>query len=331
MGWKLTLGLSEDRDFQWPPVTPDKFSPTGPYQSALMQLDRLIKKPAAKLAFDKYWQRCIESGSTLPAATKDAALPRWLADIRWISVMESERARAWPKGPPDLHTLMRSKREISKVDAKRVKAALAELGRFDSKHPYLLRIAHQRALQDFLSDEKIRRVKRPNPNLKRGFSWRTISGPSIRDYELQYISRMSFSKLDKMIAAWDREVEFMFGRWPVDWTEFGALRFDDAISPKAAAKLNVVQLGLMARLSSRLRDFTAGYGIRIYSTGQSIPNHGKPCWDVVAEFVNCALAPAEPLTAASAGRVWNKLSAKHGIRTQGWPKPAKSEPQVQKT
>jgi hypothetical protein len=185
-------------------------------------------------------------------------------------------------------------------------------------------------MQDFLADKEVRKIRRPNQNLDKGYELVPVSGPAVREAQFQFLSDLSFFRFDDLLTSWIREIDQMFSEWPAHWMEFGALRFSLAVSPKAAAKMNVVQLGLIARLTSRLRDFTEGYGVRIYSTGQPIPDHGKPCWDIVAEFVNCALTPSKPLTGETARRIWQSLSAKYEITTQMWPGPSKSESQVQK-
>jgi len=142
---------------------------------------------------------------------------------------------------------------------------------------------------------------------------------------------MAFFQLRELIDAWELEIDKMFTDWPMHWKEFGALRFEEPLNPKSAANMNVAQLGLIALLTSRLRDWTAGFGIRAYSTGQPVPEHGKPCWDIVAEFVNDALEPPQELNGEAARRVWQSMSAKHAITTQRWPKPSKWESQFQKT
>lgn len=331
MGTRLTLGLSEDRDFEWPRIPAATFRASGPYRSALARLNALTSAPHMTRIYDEYWQRCLTSGGTLPAATKMEAVERLKRDIAWILVLESESARIWSSGPEDYRSRMRTYQQASQADLKRVKSVLEGLKRLDVKHSYLLRMALDHAMQDFLSDEKIKRVRRYDSNTPKGFTWYTLSGPKVREHELQYLSRLALFNLSELLDAWGREVDDKFKPWPVNWMEFGALRFEKAIGPKAAAKLNVVQLGLIAHLTSRLRDFTAGHGIWVYSTGQPIPAHGKPCWDIVAEFVNCALSPSNPLTGDTTRRIWQKFFSKHPVKLQGWPKPAKAEPQVQKT
>lgn len=331
MGTRLTFGLSEDRDFRWPRIPFSKFNDSGPYRSAIFRLNKLLDSTSAASIYSVYWQRCLSSGSTLPAATKEEAVERLKADVKWIAITEAESARIWSEGPRDFRSQMRAHQTASQSDIKRLKATLEELRRYDSRHAYLLRFSLERALQDFLSDEAPRRVKSPDPNTKHGYTWKTVSGPVVRENEFQFLSRLALFEFSEMLNAWDREIDFMFKPWPVNWMEFGALRFEKPITPKAAAKMNVVQLGLLARLASRLRDFTAGYGIWSYGTGQPVPDHGKPCWDIVAEFVNCAFPTNAPLTGETARRTWQKFVAKHPVRLQGWPKPGKSEPQVQKT
>lgn len=330
MGNRLTLGISEDREFDYPRIPSSAFQASGPYKAALVKLDALLASPSAEKWHRDHWQHCLTSGSTLPAADYEAARNRFREDIRWILIHEAESARIWSKGPADYKEALRRYQKAAHLDSTRIKGAIQELRRFDRKHAYLLRYSLERALQDFMSEEKIRRIRLPNMNHDKGYESRVVSGPAVRRAEFQFISGLSFFRFDEMLNAWDREIDFMFSEWPAHWREFGALRFAHPVSPVAAAKMNVVQLGLIARLTSRLRDFTSGYGVRICSTGQPIPSHGKPCWEVVAEFVNCGLSPSKPLTGDTARRIWQSISTKYEITTQAWPRPARSESQVQK-
>ncbi len=327
---KLSIGISEDQEFSWPSIPSANFSEGGRYRDAFLELEKLLSKPLTEKVHQEYWRRCLESGSTLPAATYEQARNKARSDIRWILVVESESARIWRDGPMDYRTALREYQRSAQTDSNRIKAAISELRRFDEKHPYLLRHTMQRAMQDFLSDEETRHVKRPNPNTEQGFERLTVSGPAVREHEFQFLSKMSFFKFDRLLDSWSREVDAIFLPWPANWMEFGALRFEEAIAPKAAAKMNIVQLSLIAHLVSRLRDFTEGYGICSYGTGQPIPKHGRPCWSVVAEFVNCALELENPLTAESVRRVWQSFASKHDVRMQSWPRPPKRELQASK-
>lgn len=328
MGTKLKLGISEDRNFAYPSIPSMAFRPNGRYKAPLLSLNRFLEAKSTQPIYQKYWDRCQRSGATLPAATMDEAVQRLKADVRWIAVHESEDARIWREGPPDYMSALRSYKQSAKEDASRIKNAIGELKRFDKKHAYLLRHSLDHALQDFLSDKKLHRIRLPNANTPRGYEWRTVSGPTVRENEFQFLSRLSLFRFNDLLDAWEREIDQTFHDWLAHWTEFGALRFANPLSPKSAAKLNIPQLGLIARLTSRLRDFTGGYGIWTYSVGQPVPNHGKPCWEIVADFVNCSLEPPNPLTGEAARRVWQSISQKHPIRMQPWPRPALSESQV---
>lgn len=215
-------------------------------------------------------------------------------------------------------------------DAARLKQTIADLRRHDAQHAYLLRNCLQHAMQDFLSAENIKRANIPNANKRSGFETQVISGPQVRYVEFQFLSRLTLFEFDTLLIAFDREVDQLYRPWPMAWKQFGCLRFERPITPRAAAKMNVVQLGLMARLSSRLRDFTSGRGICAYGTGQPVPAYGRPGWSIVAELINCALDLQNPLTGETAQRVWNKFYTEHSPTMQAWPKPAKQEPQVQK-
>jgi hypothetical protein len=328
MGQRLSLGISEDRDFKFPDVSVDAFSQDGPYQSALLKLKKITNSPGFEKWAKTYWERCLNSGGTLPAADFEGARKRFKSNIEWILIYESEHARVWADGPLDYNAALRSYQRQAITDSARITSAIAELRRFDRKHPYLLRHSVQRAMQDFLAEEELKTANRPNANAKRGFDTVTVSGPKVREAEFQFLTKLSLFRFGEFLNSCDREIASIFSQWPLDWKEFGSLRFANALSPMAASKLDVVQLGLIAHLTSRLRDFTAGYGIRAYSTGQPIPTHGKPCWEVVAEFVNCALSANRSITGETARRIWQSISSKHDITMQAWPKPSKSESQL---
>ena len=328
MGRRLSIGISEDRNFRFPIVPSTSFSPAGRYRSAISKLQKLIDSPGCQERAKVYWDRCKASGSTLPAADFEGARRRYFAEIEWILVYEAESARIWAEGPLDYMSTLRRYQKQAMIDAARIRSAIDELRRFDKKHPYLLRHTAQRALQDYLSSEKKETVQYPNPNAKRGFNFLTISGPKVREAEFRYLTKLSIFEFAEFLDSWDREINATFTEWPLHWKEFGALRFKKPFRPVAAAKLDVVQLGLVARLTSRLRDFSAGYGIWAYSTGQPIPEHGKPCWEIVAEFVSCALPREDNLSGDSVRRVWQSIASKHEITMQSWPKPSKSESQI---
>lgn len=328
MGQRLSIGICEDRDFRFPNVSAEAFSPTGRYSSAIAKLKKLIESPICQKWAKSYWDRCQKSGGTLPAADFVGARKRYFADIEWVLVYESESARIWSEGPLDYMETLRRYQKQAIIDAERIRSAIDELRRFDRKHPYLLRHTVQRALQDFLADKETKAIQLPNANAKRGFNSLTISGPKVREAEFRYLTRLSFFEFASLLDSWDREIDATFTEWPMHWKEFGSLRFERALSPIAAAKLDVAQLGLIAHLTSRLRDFSAAFGIWTYSTGQPIPIHGKPCWDIVAEFVNCALPRKSELSGESARRIWQSIASKHSITMQSWPRPSKPESQV---
>lgn len=328
MGRRLSIGISEDRNFRFPTIPSASFSPTGRYRSAILKLKTLIDSPGSEKKAKDYWDRCKSSGSTLPAADFEGARRKYFADIEWVLVYEAESARIWAEGPLDYMETLRRYQRQAVIDSARIRNAIDELRRFDRKHPYLLRHTVQRAMQEHLASETKGTVKLPNANAKRGFNSLTISGPMVREAEFRYLTKISIFEFSEFLDSWNREIDAIFSEWPLHWKEFGALRFKEPLRPVAAAKLDVVQLGLVARLTSRLRDFTAGYGIWAYSTGQPIPQHGKPCWEIVAEFVNCALARDDPLSGDSVRRVWQSITSKHEITMQSWPKPSKSESQI---
>lgn len=327
MPHRLTLGISEDADRRKAVIPSVVFQDDGPYAAALEVLDSYLATPAIEKIHESYWDRAIRSGSTLPAANFTEARLRHRRSIRWIMVLEAEQARLWREGPLDYLSALREYHGSAAKDAKRLMDAISELRRLDKRHAYLLRHSLQHAMQDFLADGKVRRVRVLDPNLKNGYAIKTVSGPNVRESEFQYLTKLSLFDFQKLLDSWTREIETVFRPWKRPWMEFGALLFDGAISPRSAAKMNVVQLGLLARLASRMRDFTAGYGIRAYSRGQPVPSQGKPCWGIVAEFINCALARENSLTGESAQRIWNKFAATHNPTMQTWPNPAKQESQ----
>jgi hypothetical protein len=288
----------------------------------------MLDTPSMERAAAEHWERALASGSTLPAATFDLARKRYRRDVPWIMIMEAESARIWNEGPKDWRSALREYQSGAKRDAARIKAAIAELRRFDRHHAYLLRHAFQRALQDFMSAEKTRRVRRPNMNADRGYETVEVSGPRVRAREFQFLSKLSLFRFSELLDSWAAQVDEMFEPWPANWVEFGSLLFDRPVSPREAAKFKVARLGAIGHLLSRIRDATAGYGIRIYSTGQPIPTWGKPCWEIVAEFVNAAFPEDEPLTGDSVRRTWQSFTGKHPVRLQGWPKPAIAESQL---
>lgn len=327
---RLTIGISEVASFSWPGISFADLSHAGRYGSALKLVDALLASPATEKIHQAHWDRCVASGSTLPAKVFATARERFCSNLRFILVHESEHTRHWQCGPPDYKSVLRLYHQTATSDAQRIKRALDELARFDMKHAYLLRHTLERALGKFLSEKKVSRVRLPNPNAKSGYEWRTVSGPKVREREFQFLARVSLFHFDELLAAWHSEIDDIFKPWHSNWTEFGALRFEKSVSPKAAAKMNIGQLGLTAHLMARLRDFTAGLGLQVYSTGQPIPTHGTPCWPIVAEFVNCALEPENLHTADSIRRTWQGFYARYKPTMQSWPKPPKPESQVQK-
>ena len=287
MGKRLSLGLVEDKEYQWPNSPKTVFDDNGPYQSALSILDTFLEKQRTENIHELYWDRALKSGSTLPAANYEEARIRHRRTIRWLMVKEAEEGRIWSHNPPDYMSVLREYHKRADRDAAKLKDIIGNLRDMDAEHAYLLRHALQHALQEFMSPEKIKKQRIPNMNLEKGYKLVTVSGPVVRGREFQFLSKLSFFHFDEMLDEWEKEIDKFFRPWPGAWKEFGALRFEQEISKRSAAKMNIAQLGLMAKLTSRIRDFTAGHGVWTYSTGQPIPTHGKPCWSIVAEFINC--------------------------------------------
>jgi hypothetical protein len=300
----------------------------GRYGAALTLVNTFLTTPSVEKIHQKHWQNCIDSKSTLPAADYRSAKRKFSDDLKFILVHESEWARQWRNGPEDHLTAHRNYRAITEYDKKKIKNAIEKIRRFDQKHAFLLRSSFDHALQNFLSSDKPRRAKIPNANAENGYEWRDIAGPKVVYNEFQFANRVSLFHFDELFDLWERKLEDFLGPWRPDWLEFGALRFANPVTPKAAAKMNVVQLGLTARLSSRLRDFTASRGLCIYGTGRPIPSDGKPCWAIVAAFLNSALDTRHD--DHSIRRVWQSFEKIHDVTLQSWPNPAKRELQVQK-
>jgi hypothetical protein len=324
----LRLGWKEDRNYRWPSIPSERFAKEGRYREALQLLEPFLRSPLMEKAYKLHWDRVVSNGSTLPAKTFEQARQRFISEIPWMLVYEAEWARIWDEGPRDWRSTLREYHAHAKKDSVRLKAAIQELRRFDVHHAYLLRHAFWYALNDFLSDATLKRARKPNQNRDKGYEIVEISGPRVREREFQFASRLSFFRFAELLEHWETQIDRLFEPWPANWKEFGALRFEQAVSPREAAKFNIVRLGLTAHLLSRLRDFTAGYGIRPYSTGQPIPTHGRPCWDIVAEFLNAALSPNQIRTGDSVRRTWQSFNKRHAVTMQSWPNPAIPESQT---
>jgi hypothetical protein len=131
------------------------------------------------------------------------------------------------------------------------------------------------------------------------------------------------TEITKMGAAWFTELEQRLkGRFPeLHGGPFsyrfsiGNLHFS---KPIAAGRSIDVSSMLAFELVFYLRMFTAGRAAHVLSSGQAMPNDGKPCYELAAMFCNATLGTK--LDARQLADRLRKLPA--GVRLQRWPKNA---------
>jgi len=337
---RLSIGISEDKDFRYPQPDPDVFTNDGPYGLALQAVDNLIASEIGEKSIQMWWEAAVKmhekQSATLPAANYTEARKHIANRLKRLLIYESELARAWSLGPPDWISVSREyNRQVIDFRSDLIKI-MKRLRAADQRHSYLLRHSLFEAAEPFLSPIEFQTTDVPDPNTEKGYKTYETGGEAVRHSEFQFAARLFIFGLEKFIDEAERLSTYKyFTLFKKDYMQVGCLRFEQPIALRALAKINSAQLGITGTIMSRLRDFTAGRGIQVYSTGQPIPDDGRPCWAIVALFVTACMRDVTGTMAEididgdSIRRAWAKTARKYEIRLTSWPKPARREPQFQ--
>lgn len=221
-------------------------------------------------------------------------------------------------------------------DCKKAIKALQILANCEKRQPYWLRQAFAAGLCHDLENDTGFEAVFPDPNHVDGGISINLSSEERAALEPQFLMQAALSRLDIILQKTIEGLQQFSHRKDCPWFFVGNLRVEPALSRKQRAALaqdgnidvGIARLGLSASLSTWLRHITSGQPQWRRYAGDVVPTFGRPCWEIVADYVNVAIPSQSAVTAESIRQRWRNLSKDRTVRLHLWPQPGQREPQI---
>jgi hypothetical protein len=242
-------------------------------------------------------------------------------------VHHCEEARRWRSLPSDLARMrLEDMDNVAEAfdDAAKI---VQKLKRIEARHPYFFRHAFKNAFEEQIPEATPLDVQDPDPNHPDGGTRYMADSPTRAHIQHTLAWEIALFKLPNLFSAFEKALKSR-KRVSHPFYQIGCLRFEPPLSRKAGVKVRGDAAGLGAWLAYLLREWTAGRGVHPYWPGTKMPEDGRPCWAIVAEFINAALPSDKIETAESVRQQWHTLAKGRAIRLDPWPVEAVREPQA---
>jgi hypothetical protein len=326
---ELRLGIKEGKSQPLENSSQLFESGGGPYEGAFTRFRELAASKPQEEVFKRYWERSCAPDATRIANNFEAAVQIVTNRVLWIILRECQMAVRWQNLEKDFLQAHRDYEDVFHHDGLKIQKIISELRYYVEKHPYLMGHSASESFSKFFSPSKPKRARQPNMNTKSGYQYIDVGGERVQNIEFRFTSWLSFFEFSEFLTELEKDVNKTFSRWPRNWKEFGCLRFEKPLTQKQASKFKFGQIGLAGVIASRLRDFTSIGTHKIYSgNGQPPSTDGKPCWPIVAEFVNAAFTPDPPVTEEGLRTAWSALTKNNTVSFRSWPGPPIREEQL---
>lgn len=221
-------------------------------------------------------------------------------------------------------------------DCQKAIKALQILANCEKRQPYWLRQAFAAGLCHDLEKDSGFEADFPDPNHVDGGISINLSADERAALEPQFLMQAALLRLDTILQRTIEDLQQFSHRKDCPWLFVGNLLVEPALSRKQRAALaqdgnvevGIARLGLSASLSTWLRHITSGQAQWRRYAGDVVPTFGRPCWEIVADYVNAAIPSKSTVTAESVRQRWRNLSKDRKIRLHLWPQPGQREPQI---
>ncbi len=242
-------------------------------------------------------------------------------------VHECEEARRWIEQGQDYPTALDERHDVRREVCAEAYPLVRKLTQLAKREPYFFRHCLKAALTKQVGGHEDLNVALPDANQPDGEVRHTASARTWLYTDHLLCWRIGLFQCDEFLEDWTSELAEV-NDLSRNVRQLGCLRFEPALSRKAASKVRVEVAGLSAWLSFHLRNASQGRAVTATWPGQAMPYDGKPCWELVSDFINAAFPDTQPVSATSLRSQWKTLSRARKVLIDPWPREAICEPQV---
>jgi hypothetical protein len=259
--------------------------------------------------------------------------------VKLAIVHDCQEARRWldeqNSGSVDYHVARVEINDRRSDWCVRTIAVIDQLLECDKEIAFFLRNAFAGAIALTVEPQKDLDVFVPDPNFEHGGESFVVSGKAKEFIQQQFSYRAGLWELDNILKTVRGEMQRWSERNDAPWIWLGNLYFDPPLSRKSRSRitkdndsnLGVAVLGLSIALASRMRQITSGQFSSLRYSGLQPAELGRPCWDIVAEYVNCAFNLQNAETPESLRQRWHYISRRRKITVHDWTRAAIRQPQ----
>lgn len=261
--------------------------------------------------------------------------------FRLRAVHECEQAKHWfdlQSTQGDFHSVRIAENDKRAADCTDAIEAISKLIQIDNSSPFFLRKAFCDGLAFTVEEEpEDLDVWLPDPNLEAGGERFQASGKAKHFIESQFAMRTGLFSLDRVLKQTQEYLKYWTERSPEPWNWIGNVYCEPPLSRKSRARitkdgnadLGVAVLGLSIALSAMFRLITAGRPNHVRYVGDTMPIDGRPCWEIVADYLNCAFPSMSPESGETIRQRYHAFSKGKTVHIHNWAGAAVRQPQVQ--
>jgi hypothetical protein len=260
--------------------------------------------------------------------------------FRLRAVHECEEAKLWldlQSTEGDFHSVRIAENDKRAADCRDAIEAISKLIQLDNSSPYFLRQAFSQGLAVTVEREpKDLDAWWPDARMQDGGERFQAPGKTKHFIESQFAMRTGLFSLDRVLNQAREYLQNWTERTPDPWNSLGNLYCEPSLSRKSRARitkdgnadLGVAVLGLSFALSASFRLLTAGRPNQLRHVGDTMPTDGKPCWEIVADYLNCTFPSMSIESADSIRQRYHTFAKDRTVRIRNWTGAAVRQPQI---
>lgn len=309
--------------FRKPPVKEVHSAKIFSYDSRLFKpQDNTLKGDQEKR---KYWDALLRAKNLIEDRQSNITNEEWDC-VKTLLVHECEQSREWASVwdlKDDPQRAFDEWYTSSRETLSSLTTSVANLIKLDERNGYDLRNIFFRSAQIALSPKEPSEQWVFDQNLDAGGFSIPSGGPVAEQVELQLLARLFKGRFDEWLLSLQSEINnshkgFELGR------RIGPMWIDPPLTRQMVLRRNGEQLAtlaLIARLQAFFRRITKEGYVKTPTKPDDLhgdlPEFGKPCWDVIAAFVQTAF-PTAPDSSVLKER-WSSFHKGRSIRLEKWP------------
>ena len=262
--------------------------------------------------------------------------------LRLTVIHECEQAKEWLRhhlgGDVDYWHLRIEDNDRRAAVCRAAASAISQLIECDRAQPYWIRSAFARALVMQAPKGVGFSAEFPDPNHPDGGLNVSIDPTTREHLEPQFLMQAVLRNLGAVLehARDDLVRSAEVTREPWNW--IGNLTIRPPLSRRSKASisrdfdlpLGIATLGLSASLSAWFRCATAGKFPSFRYAGAEMPLFGRPCWNLVADYINLALPSTNVVTSDGLRQQWSTFARGRKIGIHIWARKGIREAQLKR-